>query len=82
MSLRFLGDVRANSTAVLLPMPEEAPVTTTVLPSRRLAIAEAIVLVVLRVRRDLSGAEIDARERGRGIAERVRMKALLCRRVI
>jgi hypothetical protein len=29
--------------AVLFPIPEDAPVTTTVLPSRRFAIAEAIV---------------------------------------
>lgn len=39
ISRRFLGDVRANSTAVLLPIPEEAPVMTIVLPSRRLPIA-------------------------------------------
>ena len=43
MSLRFLGDVRANSMAVLFPMPLEAPVTTIVLPSSRLPIAVAIV---------------------------------------
>lgn len=40
---KFLGEVRANSFAVLLPIPAEAPVTTTVLPSRRFAIADAIV---------------------------------------
>ena len=43
MSLRFLGDVRANSIAVLFPMPLDAPVITMVLPSRRLPIAVAIV---------------------------------------
>ena len=43
MSLRFLGDVRANSMAVLFPMPLDAPVITMVLPSRRLPIAVAIV---------------------------------------
>lgn len=33
-------------TYVLLPMPLEAPVTSTVLPSRRLAIADAILRAV------------------------------------
>lgn len=47
----FLGAVRANSKAVLRPMPEEAPVMTMVLPSRRLAAAEEedIALVVVFV---------------------------------
>jgi hypothetical protein len=48
ISLRFLGAVRANSCAVLLPMPELAPVIRTVLPSRRLAIAVDMVLWVAR----------------------------------
>ena len=60
ISLRLLGEVRANSNAgyhqrgclskaepalrpVLLPIPDDAPVTTIVLPSRRFAIAVAIV---------------------------------------
>lgn len=37
-SLRLLGDVRANSKAVLRPMPDEAPVMRTVLPKRVFAI--------------------------------------------
>ena len=40
---KSLGKVRANSLAVLRPIPDEAPVTRTVLPSRRFAIAVAIV---------------------------------------
>jgi hypothetical protein len=40
---KLLGDVRANSWATLLPMPDEAPVTTMVFPSRRLPIAEAML---------------------------------------
>ena len=43
ISLRDWGDVRANSKAVLRPMPEEAPVIRMVLPLRRLDTAEAIV---------------------------------------
>jgi hypothetical protein len=57
--LRFLGAVRANSCAVLLPMPELAPVIRTVLPSRRLAIAVDMLLWVARrvrgVKRDVMG---------------------------
>jgi len=34
MSFRFLGDCRANSNAVLRPIPADAPVMTIVLPSR------------------------------------------------
>ena len=56
MSLRFLGDVRANSIAVLLPMPEEAPVITIVLPSRRLAIA-AVAMVLRAWKKDIGGTE-------------------------
>lgn len=36
-----MGAVRANSIAVERPIPEEAPVTTMVLPVRRPDIAEA-----------------------------------------
>ena len=43
MIFKLLGDVRANSWATLLPMPDEAPVTTMVFPSRRLPIAEAML---------------------------------------
>jgi len=43
--LRFFGDVRANSIAVLRPIPDDAPVTMIVLPSRRLPIAVAMVRV-------------------------------------
>jgi hypothetical protein len=42
--LKFLGAVRANSMAVLLPIPDEAPVITIVFPSRRLLIAEDAML--------------------------------------
>jgi hypothetical protein len=41
-----LGAVRANSWAVLLPIPELAPVIRTVLPSRRLATAFDMFLCV------------------------------------
>lgn len=40
----FWGAVRANSRAVERPMPEEAPVTTMVLPVRRFAAAEDDIL--------------------------------------
>lgn len=43
MIFKLIGDVRANSRATLLPMPDEAPVTTMVFPSRRLPIAEAML---------------------------------------
>lgn len=43
MSLRLFGDVLANSCAVLLPMPDEAPVIKIVFPSSRLPCAVAIV---------------------------------------
>ena len=54
MSFRFLGEVRANSIAVLLPMPEEAPVMTMVLPSRRLAIA-AVAMVLRAWKKNIGG---------------------------
>lgn len=38
------GAVRANSRAVLRPMPDEAPVMRTVLPARRFAAAEAMMV--------------------------------------
>jgi hypothetical protein len=38
MSLRLWGEVRANSKAVLRPMPDEAPVIRIVLPWRFLAV--------------------------------------------
>jgi hypothetical protein len=38
ISLRFWGEVRANSKAVLRPMPEDAPVIRMVLPDRFLDI--------------------------------------------
>lgn len=44
MSRRSFGAVRANSMAVLRPMPEEAPVMRIVLPSMRLEIAERDIL--------------------------------------
>lgn len=56
INFRFLGDVRANSLAVLFPMPDEAPVTTIVLPSRRFATAEAMVRRI-EVRRAVRGKE-------------------------
>jgi hypothetical protein len=43
ISFRFWGAVRANSNAVLLPIPLDAPVMTIVFPSRRLALADDIV---------------------------------------
>ena len=45
MSLRSEGEVRANSKAVLRPMPDDAPVMRIVLPARRLETAEAIAWV-------------------------------------
>lgn len=47
MSLRFLGLVRANSIAVLRPIPDELPVMRTVLPDRRFSIAAAAEAIVL-----------------------------------
>lgn len=46
INLRFFGAVRANSLAVLLPIPEEAPVINTVLPSSLFAAVEALRVVV------------------------------------
>lgn len=43
MSFRESGEVRANSRAVALPMPEEAPVMRIVLPERRFETAEDMV---------------------------------------
>ena len=60
INLRFSGDVRANSFAVAQPMPEEAPVIRTVLPSRRLRMLD-IFLVVGWVRRGRRGREIAVR---------------------
>lgn len=44
---RFFGDVRANSCAVLLPIPEEAPVIKMVLPSSLFDTAEEALRVVV-----------------------------------
>jgi hypothetical protein len=66
ISFRFLGAVRANSFAVLRPIPEEAPVITIVLPSKRLAIAEAIVrLNANRIIGDVRGSGGNAEVRPR-----------------
>ena len=43
MSLRFSGLVRANSSAVDFPIPDEAPVTSTVLPLRRWVIEDTML---------------------------------------
>lgn len=43
MSLRDCGEVRANSRAVALPMPLEAPVMRIVLPERRFETAVDMV---------------------------------------
>lgn len=41
--MRFSGLVRANSSAVDFPIPDEAPVMSTVLPLRRLDIADTML---------------------------------------
>ena len=51
---RSFGDVRANSNAVLRPIPEEAPVMRIVLPCRRDAMVEVM----------MGRVEVDANERG------------------
>jgi hypothetical protein len=48
MSFRSSGCVRANSTAVERPMPEDAPVITIVLPLRRWAMLEDILVAERR----------------------------------
>ena len=51
---------------MLLPIPDEAPVTTIVLPSRRFAIAEAIVSLLIHNRSKMGkGLTVGARALGR-----------------
>lgn len=51
---------------MLLPMPDEAPVTTIVLPSRRFAIAEAIVSLLMHNWLKMGkGSTVNARALGR-----------------
>jgi hypothetical protein len=65
MSFKLLGDVRANSKAVLRPMPEEAPVMRMVLPERRLDIDEDMVVGVGEKYRIVCGVTRGYRRRWR-----------------
>ena len=54
-SARCLLKIEAALRPVLLPIPEDAPVKTIVLPSRRFAIAVAIVFLAVCDTRALRG---------------------------
>lgn len=50
--------MRANSKAVLRPIPDDAPVMTTVLPARRFAVAEDIVRAAIAAAEERPGGKV------------------------